>query len=235
MIPISLAFPTVATLLTLLAFMPRTTSARRLQFNGTATEGIYFYSFYAAKYNQDTYLDTIPGGSFEMQWREASKNVVGGVGWELGTTDRRIEFGITQFDVHEGQNQTVAIYGWMRDDDHVHSGVVEYYVVEDFRNWNARSAGAIPKGSREVDGGWYDYYEAYRVNSPQAFSPENINFTQYWAVRQQPRQSGIVDMRKHFDNWEDFELFPKPTHFYQILAVEGYNAQGFAQGYARVA
>ncbi len=237
MIRSSLALPTVAALLTLLAFAPSSTSAHRFQSDGTITEGGYFYSFYEAVNNQQTYLDTVSGGLFSMQWREASKNAVGGVGWEQGSTGRRIRFAITQFDVHNDQKQTVAIYGWMRDRQSIHSGVVEYYVVEDHRKWNESEANARYKGWRTVDNAVYSYYEADRFNSAQAFSSAKINFKQYWAVREQTKRrlSGTVNMRAHFDNWARFGLRTKPIHGYQILAVEGYEAQGFAQGYARAA
>lgn len=224
----------IAASLLILALIP-TSTALRFQSDGTRSVGGYFYSFYEQYNNQKTYLDTAPGGRFTMQWREASNNAVGGVGWGRGSTSRRIRYAITKFHVHDGQKQTVAIYGWMRDQASVHSGVVEYYVVEDHRGWNARDTNSRYKGSRTVDDSVYNYYEATRVNSPQAFSAASITFKQYWAVRQSRRLSGTVNMRAHFNNWSRFGLRTKPVHGYQILAVEGYQAQGFAQGYVRSA
>src|SRR6478735_7061620 len=116
-------------------------------------------------------------------------------------------------------NSYLSVYGWTRN------SLVEYYIVENFGTYNP-STGASKKGEVTADGSVYDIYQSTRVNQPSIDGTST--FQQFWSVRRNKRSSGSVNVATHFNAWANVGLRLGSSHYYQILATEGYFSSGSA-------
>ncbi|KFA70568.1 hypothetical protein S40285_08954 [Stachybotrys chlorohalonatus IBT 40285] len=182
--------------------------------NGEGTHNGYFYSWWSDGSSPVTYTNGA-GGSYSVDWQSGG-NLVGGKGYNPGTS-RSIQYTASWNPVNNG-NSYLAIYGWTR------SPLVEYYVVEAHGEYNPGSS-AQSRGSITVDGATYNLYESTRTNAPSIDGIQT--FQQYWAIRQQHRTSGTVNMGTFFNAWESAGM-PLGNHYYQIVATEAYNSRGSA-------
>ena len=115
-------------------------------------------------------------------------------------------------------NSYLAVYGWTVDP------LVEYYIVEDWRNWIPSMAGdATHIGSFDADGSTYDIVENTRVNQPSILG--NATFEQYFSIRRDVRNSGSINISDHFNKWESQGL--DMGNMYEVsFVVEGYQNSG---------
>jgi endo-1,4-beta-xylanase len=194
-------------------------------------------------------------GTYNLQW-SGNGNLVGGKGWNPGTWGRwgtlswlfnlllklpfqshqlqrnlwvfspspaRSDPNGTQIDQPNG-NSYLAVYGWTRN------ALIEYYVVESYGSYNPSSA-AQKKGTVNCNGANYDVLQTTRVNQPSIDGTKT--FQQFWSVRNPKRNpggqiSGTVDTGCHFNAWKNFGLQLGSSHYYQIVATEGYFSSGSA-------
>ncbi|MDA3931050.1 MAG: glycoside hydrolase family 11 protein [Prolixibacteraceae bacterium] len=117
-----------------------------------------------------------------------------------------------------GGNSYLSIYGWTVDP------LIEFYIVEDWRNWiPSMAAGAVSKGTIDVNGSIYDIYENTRVNQPSIKG--NTTFQQYFSIRRDVRNSGTISITEHFDMWESLGM--DLGKMYEVsFVVEGYKSNG---------
>lgn len=115
-------------------------------------------------------------------------------------------------------NSYLSIYGWSVDP------LIEYYIVEDWRNWiPSMAAGVTSKGSFTVNGSTYDVYENTRVQQPSIVG--TATFQQYFSIRRDERNSGTIDISEHFDQWASLGMNLGKLHEVSFV-VEGYQSQG---------
>ncbi len=115
-------------------------------------------------------------------------------------------------------NSYLSIYGWTVDP------LIEYYIVEDWRNWIPSMANdATLKGSFTMNGSIYDIYENTRVNQPSIVGI--TTFQQYFSIRRDERNSGTIDITEHFDMWESLGMDMGKLDEVSFV-VEGYQSNG---------
>ncbi len=115
-------------------------------------------------------------------------------------------------------NSYLSIYGWTS------SPLIEFYIVEDWRNWIPSMAqGATKVGSFTVDGSEYDIVKNTRVEQPSIKGTRT--FEQYFSIRKNTRTSGTLDISAHFKEWEKHGL--ELGKMYEVsFVVEGYQSKG---------
>lgn len=118
----------------------------------------------------------------------------------------------------EGGNSYLSIYGWTVEP------LVEYYIVEDWRNWiPSMDQNAKFKGELIVDGSIYDIYENTRFNQPSIFGTKT--FQQYFSIRRTVRNSGTINITNHFEKWESLGM--ELGKLYEVsFVVEGFKNSG---------
>jgi endo-1,4-beta-xylanase len=85
------------------------------------------------------------------------------------------------------------------------------------------AAGAVSKGTIDVNGSIYDIYENTRVNQPSIKG--NTTFQQYFSIRRDVRNSGTISITEHFDMWESLGM--DLGKMYEVsFVVEGYKSNG---------
>lgn len=115
-------------------------------------------------------------------------------------------------------NSYLSIYGWTVEP------LIEYYIIEDWRNWipsMAQDATLIDEFV--IDGSVYEIYENTRVDQPSIVG--TATFQQYFSIRKDERNSGSIDISAHFDKWESLGL--ELGKFHEVsFVVEGYQSNG---------
>lgn len=115
-------------------------------------------------------------------------------------------------------NSYLSIYGWTTDP------LIEYYIVEDWRNWIPSMApNATFKGIFEVNGSVYDIYEHTRINQPSIVG--DTTFQQYFSIRRDTRNSGTINISDHFNMWNSIGMPMGKLHEVSFV-VEGYKNSG---------
>ncbi|TQN68418.1 Endo-1,4-beta-xylanase G [Colletotrichum shisoi] len=155
-------------------------------------------------------------GYFYSWWSDGG----GQVTYTMGAGSRTINYGGS---FNPSGNGYLAVYGWTRNP------LVEYYVVESYGTYNPGSGGQF-KGTVTSDGGTYNVYVSTRTNQPSIDGTRT--FQQYWSVRTSKRVGGSVNMQNHFNAWATYGL-NMGTHYYQIVATEGYQSSGSSDIYVQ--
>lgn len=114
-----------------------------------------------------------------------------------------------------GNYNYIGIYGWIRNETATdpNEKLVEYYIVDDwFGNGGqsektpittATTQGNVP-GTYQLDGATYQVIKNVREDQPSIYG--NQTFTQYFAIRQSPRQKGTISISQHFAQWQKMGL-----------------------------
>ncbi|KAL0952278.1 hypothetical protein HGRIS_006568 [Hohenbuehelia grisea] len=184
------------------------------------THSGFFYSWWTDNAGTATYTNG-NGGQYSLQWSGNAGNLVGGKGWNPGTTNRVISYTGTYT---PNGNSYLAVYGWTR------SPLIEYYVVESYGSYNPSSA-ASKKGSVTCNGASYDILQTTRNQQPSIDGTQT--FQQFWSVRNPKKNpggaiSGTVDFGCHSAAWAQVGMNLGSSHYYQIVATEGYQSSGSA-------
>ncbi|EEB89445.1 hypothetical protein MPER_12453 [Moniliophthora perniciosa FA553] len=174
-------------------------SGEVLQPSSTGVSNGYFYSWFAVGTNSATYTNG-PGGQYTVTWSGNVGDIVGGKGWNPGSSTRIIHYSGTY---QPNGNSYFAVYGWTRN------ALIEYYIVESYGSYDPRG-NAVKKGTVTCDGASYDVLSAWRYNEPSIDGIQT--FQQFWSVRGPKKPngsiSGSVNVACHFHAWKKFGMTP---------------------------
>jgi len=162
------------------------------------------------------------GAAFRAEWNNPN-DFLGRVGFFWGNgglyteyKNMYADFEYTRSERGTGGNYSyIGIYGWARNPGAANEAerLIEYYIVEDwFGNpWQADSSpittnttGGSVLGSFTMDGAVYNVIKNVRLQKPSIDGTRT--FTQYFSIRQTPRQSGTISITEHFKQWESMGL-----------------------------
>lgn len=209
----------LALLSTVLLMSTTQLSAQQICNNQTGTNNGFFYSFWKSSGTACmTLTGNYGGGNYSTTWSLGSNgNFVAGKGWNPGSTSRVVGYNAGVF--APNGNGYLSLYGWSTNP------LVEYYVVDNWGNFQPPGGGAQSLGTVNTDGGTYNIYKVNR-NGPNIQG--NGPFVQYWSVRTSKRGTGsnnTITFANHVNAWRNHGM-NLGTMNYQILATEGYGSSG---------
>jgi endo-1,4-beta-xylanase len=156
-------------------------------------------------------------GAFRLNWDQPSGgNFVVGKGYRPGVSPQVQYSGTFQ----TNGNSYLALYGWTQNP------LVEWYVIENFGTHHpADNRNSTCYGTFESDGGTYEVWMKWRVNSPSIIG--TATFPQFWSVRTKRRIGGSVNTTRHFEAYTKAGL--KLGRFLDtIVGIEGQTGKGSA-------
>ncbi len=185
--------------------------------------------------------DNPNGGTFQATW-QGTENVLFRAGKKWGGSSRTTakSIGNITLDFEATWSSTdnvkmLGIYGWAyypsgsipnkreNGQNTNFSNQIEYYIIQDRGNYNPGSNGK-KYGGATIDGIEYDFWISDRINQPMLTG--NGNFKQYFSVPKSTsshRQSGIISISKHFDEWDKAGMKMMDCPLYEIaMKVESY-------------
>jgi endo-1,4-beta-xylanase len=124
-------------------------------------------------------------------------------------------FNFTRSDRYNGNFSYIGIYGWSRNPgaSTASERLIEYYIVEDSYGNQYRDAagfmlniGNETLGVSEVTPSYTlddGTYKVFKVTRTGPSIDNNTTFTQFFSVRQTPRQNGTISITEHFKKWEE--------------------------------
>jgi hypothetical protein len=196
------------------------------------------------------------GGTFEATWN-GTENILFRAGKKWGSSSRTTARSIGDITLNFAATWTssdnvkmLGIYGWAyypsgsaptkteSGQNTNFSNQIEYYIIQDRGNFNPGSGGTNAKkyGEATIDGIAYDFWTADRINQPMLTG--NGNFKQYFSVPKSTsshRQSGIVSISKHFEEWEKSGMKMMDCPLYEVaMKVESYTGSAGGRGSANV-
>ncbi|MCQ2407913.1 MAG: endo-1,4-beta-xylanase [Oscillospiraceae bacterium] len=169
------------------------------------------------------------GGAFKTEWSATMSrgNFLArrGMAYDTGKKATSYDTIVLNYDAEytasSQGNSRLCVYGWYRDP------LVEYYIIEDWKNWCPSKDTANKKDSKivTIDGAQYEIFWMY--HSGPDINGGNSTFKQYYSVRQNTRTSGSITVTDHFKAWENAGW--GIGSLYEIaLNVEGWESSGSA-------
>ncbi len=190
----------------------------------TGTENGYYWELWNQNSKGTACMTLGSGSSFSGHW-SGIENYLARRGKKYNETQTHQEIGNINVKYScdykpssSGGNSYLSIYGWTVDP------LVEYYIIEDWRNWiPSKDGSAQSKGSFTIDGSSYDIVRTTRTNKPSIKG--DATFPQFFSIRTNTRNSGSIQVSEHFKKWESLQM--KMGKMYEVsFVVEGYQSSG---------
>ncbi len=136
------------------------------------------------------------------------------------------EFKLVKQNVTGADYSYVGVYGWMENTPGEHS-LVEYYVVD---NWLSQYrpgdwVGNKKYGDYTIDGAEYTVYSNVRTG-PAIGTTGNATFWQYFSIRKNARDCGIINVSAHMKKWEELGMKMGSLYEAKVLGEAGSNGGG---------
>ncbi len=208
-----------------------------LVINNKNTSGPMPNGYHYEMWKQDpgTVKMTIPNdeAKFDVEW-SGIQNFVARVGLKYDETQTHDEIGEFSADVAFQKGQIsgglayFGIYGWTVDP------LVEYYVMEDWHEWNPSKDKNMHKliGTINVDGSDYEVLTRQMKGQP-SIKGNSTDFPQVFSIRKNTRSSGSISISEHFRKWESMGI--ELGKLYEVkIKVESYSGSSSGSGSCRV-
>ena len=211
-----------------------TLTGRNPNYKEEGTCGPNWFTFWCDKVNRSgsvTMDISDTNTSYSTSVTNLTGGLVCGIGWQTGTSNRKIYF---EKEFTSSWGGAFGFYGWTKgNSSNEWDGLVEYYVCEQTgsykgpHNSNEEKNGNehIYVGSVYTDAP-YLIYKHFREGFPCILGTGN--FWQYISLRiwwWWNRSSGEIDLQDHVDAWASFGMDLGPVHDYQVLFTEMWSEQ----------
>lgn len=190
----------------------------------TGTQDGYYWELWNQNSKGTACMTLGAGSSFSGRW-SGIENYLARRGKKYNETQTHKQIGNINVTYNcdykpsnSGGNSYLAIYGWTVDP------LVEYYIIEDWRNWiPSKDGSAQNKGTLDIDGSTYDIVRTTRTQQPSIKG--TATFPQFFSIRKTTRNSGSIQVSKHFEKWESSGM--TMGKMYEVsFVVEGYQSSG---------
>lgn len=175
-----------------------------------------------------------PGATFSAEWSNITNFLARrGLGYDETREHQEIGTFNASYTVDYEPDCSVGlsymgVYGWAYEagtDD-----LVEYYIIEDWCNWiPSMDSNAESMGSIWASGSYYDVIRVPKYNAPSIKGDRD--FMQYFSIRRDTRNSGLINVSEHFYHWEKLGM-PLGNLDEVSMLVEGYEGNGNGSGKA---
>ena len=191
----------------------------------------FTYEFWNQNGTGDAAMTLRKDGSFDVGW-SGIYNMLARNGVRPGQNVKSVTYAVDDYAASKG-NSYLCVYGWTYDSG-TWDNLVEFYIVDNWKNYRPPGSGGLYQGTISVDGGTYDIYTSIRVNQPSING--NRTFFQYWSVRQNggQRTSGTIDVEAHFNAWKEQGMEFGNTMYEVSFCIEGYGGKSGGDGQASV-
>lgn len=206
-------------------------AVKTIESSQIGTYGEYTYEYWNQNETGDAIMDLREDGSFEVTWKGIF-NMLARYGVRPGLDVTSVTYAVEDYYANSGVSY-LCVYGWTYDSG-TDENLVEYYIVENWKNFRPPGNDGTKKGTVTVDGATYDIYTSVRTQQPSIKGTRT--FTQYWSVRrpENMRLSGTIDVMAHFNAWKELGMGFGDTMYEVSFCVEGYGGNAGGSGHANV-
>lgn len=145
---------------------------------------------------------------------------------ELGG-DMLAEFKLVKQNINGADYSYVGVYGWMEEVSKSPSKLVEYYVVDNWlTGWRPGDWVASNKmGDYTIDGAKYSVYWGEHTG-PAIKTQGNTTFLQYFSIRENARDCGVINISAHMRQWEKLGMEMGKLYEAKVLGEAGSMGNG---------
>ena len=177
------------------------------------------------------------GGAFDTEWNCSvpKGNFLARRGMDFVQDNKKatsydnitLDYDATYTASSEG-NSRLCVYGWFAEQTapQISGAVVEYYIIEDWKNWCPQPDGQSQTVT--IDGAQYEIFRIKHYGPTIRSGGSSEEFWQYFSIRKDKRTSGTISVSDHFAAWEKagFDIY----NLYEVaLNAEGWESSGSAK------
>ena len=171
------------------------------------------------------------GATFKAEWSASVSrgNFLARRGLDFGSQKKATDYDYIGMDYNATYQQTgsasgnsrLCVYGWFQNKGLSGVPLVEYYIIEDWKDW-------CPDGNGKtvtIDGAQYKIFQMDHTGPD--INGGSSTFKQYFSVRQSKRTSGHITVSEHFKAWAN-EGWGIGNLYEVALNAEGWQSSGVA-------
>lgn len=208
-----------------------TSSFKEVTRNGPNKHNGYSYELWNQNSLGNVVMTLKEDCTFDIKW-SGIYNMLARIGLRPGLDMKTVTYNVENYSVKNGLSY-LCVYGWTYNRG-TKDNLVEFYIVDNWKNFRPPGSGGTHMGTVTVDGDEYDIYTSLRTEQPSILGTRT--FYQYWSVRKvgQQRTSGTIDVAAHFNAWNELGMEFGDTLHEVSFCVEGFSSSQNGAGSAEV-